>query len=59
MVDAGLLTTTDNLNYDVADCFVTNSEKDIISTFLLTILQKMTHYEQILDAMQIVMEKVC
>ena len=52
MVDAGLLTTTDSLNYNVTDYFVANPEKDIIATFLLSTLQKMTHYEQMLDAMQ-------
>ncbi len=52
MVDAGLLTTTDNFNYNVTDYFVANPEKDIIATFLLSTLQKMTHYEQMLDAMR-------
>ena len=52
MVDAGLLTTTDSLNYNVTDYFVANPEKDIIATFLLSTLQKMTHYEQMLDAMR-------
>lgn len=52
MLDAGLLTTTDSLNYNVTDYFVANPEKDIIATFLLSTLQKMTHYEQMLDAMR-------
>lgn len=52
MVDAGLLTTTDSLNYNVTDYFIENPEKDIIATFLLSTLQKMTRYEQMLDAMK-------